>query len=341
MEVWATVDDVRLPLASVPALARRAEALGFDGLVVPEAVDDGVLAALLALEHTERLRVATGVVVAFARSPMLLAQDAFGLARLSGGRFALGLGSQVRGNVERRFGMPWSAPAPRMRDYVGALRAVFARWQHGTPLRFESAHYRLDRMQPFFAPAPLEHGAPPIWLGAVGPAMTRVAGEVADRLLTHPTNADPRTLAEVTRPALDEGARRAGRAPGATGVIASPLTATGPDDAAVAAERERIRELLAFLYTTPAYHGALRLHGQAHVGEALHERSRRGEWSGLRELVSDALLDTLVPAAPFDRIADVLRDRYAHLADGLTLRLPPDPTHDPAFSRALADLRTA
>jgi alkanesulfonate monooxygenase SsuD/methylene tetrahydromethanopterin reductase-like flavin-dependent oxidoreductase (luciferase family) len=146
-----------MPLAAVPAHARRAEALGCDGLIVPEAVGDGMLAALLALEHTERLRVATGVVVAFARSPMLLAQDAWGLQRLSRGRFELGLGPQVRGNVVRRFGMPWSAPAPRMRDYVGALRAIFGAWQDGSELRYESESYRIDRMQPFFRPEPIEH----------------------------------------------------------------------------------------------------------------------------------------------------------------------------------------
>ena len=138
MKVHASVDDVRMPLAAIPGHARRAEALGCDGLIVPEAVHDGILYAALALEHTERITVTTGVVVAFARSPMLLAQDAWGLQELSRGRFALGLGPQVRGNVVRRYGMPWSAPAPRMRDYVGALRAIFTCWQTGGELDYRS-----------------------------------------------------------------------------------------------------------------------------------------------------------------------------------------------------------
>ena len=163
--------EVRPPLADARAHAQRAERLGYDGLSVPEAVHDGMLVALLCLEHTQRLRVATGAIVAFARSPMLTAQAAWDLQRLSGGRFELGLGSQVKGNLEGRFGVAWSPPAPRMRDYVLALRAVFARWQEGTPLAFESPHYRLTRMQPYFDPGPLEHPKPPIWLGAVNPGI--------------------------------------------------------------------------------------------------------------------------------------------------------------------------
>ncbi|MBW2374091.1 MAG: LLM class flavin-dependent oxidoreductase, partial [Deltaproteobacteria bacterium] len=171
MRVYATIEDVRMPLGDVPAHASRAERLGFDGLIVPEALTDAVLVSLLALEHTTRLHVLTGVVVAFARSPMLLAQDAWALQRFSGGRFGLGLGSQIRSNVEQRYGMPWSAPAARMRDYVGALRAVFDAWQNGTRLDYRSDSYSLTRMQPFFDPGPLEHPQIPIWLGAVGPRM--------------------------------------------------------------------------------------------------------------------------------------------------------------------------
>ena len=226
IEVFATM-EVRQPLAEAGAHARRAEQLGYDGLSVPEAVHDGMLVALLCLEHTSRLRVATGAIVAFARSPMLTAQGAWDLQRLSGGRFELGLGSQVKGNLEGRFGVAWSPPAPRMRDYVLALRAIFARWQDGTPLAFESAHYRLTRMQPYFDPGPLEHPRLPIWLGAVNPGMTRVAGEVADGVLMHPTNSDPRTLREVTQPALAAGAARSGRRAGDVAIQACPFIATG------------------------------------------------------------------------------------------------------------------
>jgi probable F420-dependent oxidoreductase len=338
MKIYASIDDVRMPLSAVAAHARRAERLGCDGLVVPEAVYDAIPAATLALANTTRLRVATGVVVAFARSPMLLAQDAWALAQLSGGRFELGLGPQVKGNVEKRFGMPWSAPAARMHDYVGALRAVFASWQHGRPLRHEGSSYTLTRMQPFFTPEKLACPEPPILLGAIGPKMIGVAGEVADGLIAHPTNSTPAYLRDVVRPGLAEGARKAGRPAGAVRVIANPMTATGPDAASVAAEREAARDVLAFTYSTPAYWATLEHHGWGEVGRALLERTRRGAWDGMRELVSDAMLDALVPTAPFDEIASVLRQRYAGLADALTLRLPRDPSHDERFAPVVAAL---
>ena len=340
MRVYASIDDIHMPLAQVPGYARRAEALGFDGLIVPEAVSDGVLVSLLALEHTERLHVATGVVVAFARSPMLLAQDAWGLQQLSKGRFELGLGPQVKGNIEKRFGMPWSAPAARMRDYVGALRAVFECWQSGTELAYRSERYSLTRMQPFFNPGPLDAPQIPILLGAIGPKMTRVAGEVADRVIAHPTNSGRSYLEEVMRPALDEGARATGRAPGAVGIIANPMTATGATPEAVAAEREQAREILTFTYSTPAYWATLEHHGWEEVGHRLRACTRKGDWAGMRGLVSDEMLDVLVPTAPFEGIAEALLDRYARVAGAISLRMPKDAHQDAAFAPVVEALRT-
>jgi probable F420-dependent oxidoreductase len=328
-----------MPLAAVPEQARRAEALGFDGLVVPEAVNDGILVALLALEHTRRLRVATGVVVAFARSPMLLAQGAWALQRLSGGRFELGLGPQVRGNVTRRFGMPWSAPAPRMREYVGALRAIFDCWQNGAELRFEGESYRIDRMQPFFHPGPIEQPRIPIVLGAVGPRMTRVAGEVADALIAHPTQSEPRWLREVTRPRLAEGARGAGRAPEAVRIVANPMTATGGTQGAVAAEREEAREVLAFTFATPAYRAVLDHHGLGALADELHALAGRGEWGALAGRVSDATLDLFVPTGSFEAIPDVLRRRYDGVADAIVLRMPREPSDDGRFAKLVSALQ--
>jgi len=328
-----------MPLREVAAYARRAEALGCDGLVVPEAVSDGILAATLALEHTERLRVATGVVVAFARSPMLLAQDAWSLAQLSGGRFELGLGPQVRGNVEGRFGMPWSAPAARMRDYVGAVRAVFECWTEGTELHYESESYTLTRMQPFFRPDPLAAGAPPVLLGAIGPLMTGVAGEVADSLLTHPTNSTASFVRDVVRPALAEGARFAGRAAGAVRVIAGPMVATGATDTEVAAEREAARQVLAFTFSTPAYRATLDHHGWGEVSDRLRAGARSGDWAAMNGLITGEMLDVLVPSAPYSEIAGFLTERYAGLADVVTLRLPKDTAHEADFAASVASIR--
>jgi probable F420-dependent oxidoreductase len=339
VQIYASIDDVRMPLAAVAGHAQRAERLGCDGLVVPEAVYDAIPAATLALASTKRLRVATGVVVAFARSPMLLAQDAWALAQLSGGRFELGLGPQVKGNVEKRFGMPWSAPAARMHDYVSAIRAVFAAWQHGEPLRHQGPSYTLTRMQPFFVPEKLDGPTPDLLLGAIGPKMIGVTGEVADGLIAHPTNSTPRFLREVVRPGLAEGARKAGREANALRVIANPMTATGPDAASVAAEREAAREVLAFTYSTPAYRATLDHHGWGEVGRALHERTRQGAWGGMRDLISEEMLDALVPTAPFGEIAALLLERYQGVAEALTLRLPKDPGQDDDFARVIQMLR--
>ena len=343
MQVWAAVDDVRMPLAAMPAHAQRAERLGFEGLIVPEAVYDAIPAATLALASTTRLRVATGVIVAFARSPMLVAQDAWALAQFSGGRFALGLGPQVKGNVEGRFGMPWSAPAARMRDYVGALRACFETFQTGKPLAYTSASYSLARMQPFFKPdaLPPEHARIPIWLGAIGPLMTRVAGEVADCVIAHPTNSSPTYLRDAMRPKLAEGAARTGRDAHGIAVVANPMVAMGPDAAGVAKEREAAREVLAFTYSTPAYWGTLEHHGWGGVGRTLLEKTRANDWGALRALITDEMLDVLVPSAGFGEIAALIRARYAGVADGISLRMPADPAHDAAFARVVEALRGA
>ena len=251
-EVYATMDQ-RLKLSEVGPHAKRAETLGYDGLNVPEAVHDGLLMAGAALAATTTLKVATSVLVAFPRSPMMTAVAAWDLQEMSGGRFELGLGTQVRGNIVKRYATPWTAPAPRMREYVGSLRAIFDCWQNETPLCYEGEHYQFTRMQPFFNPGPQDCGAPPILLGAVGPRMMALVGEVADGMVTHPTNTAPRYLREVVLPSLERGAKRAGRSVDDVELRVGPPIATGKDDAAVTGERERQRELLTFLYSTPAY----------------------------------------------------------------------------------------
>jgi probable F420-dependent oxidoreductase len=341
VRVYATFDDPRLPLRDVPAYAARVERIGFHGLLVPEAVHDGLLVALLALEHTRTLRVATSVVLAFPRSPTITAYAAWDLQGLSRGRFALGLGSQVKANVVGRFGVEWRPPVARMRDYVGALRAVWTSWRDGTALDFASASYRLDRMQPFFVPPPIEHPDIPIFLGGVNPGMVQLAGEIADGLMTHPTNSAPRYLRERCRPALAAGAARAGRPADTAEVIAGTFVATGATSADVARERERLREYLGFLYSTPHYWPTLDLYGWREVGERLRQLTREGRWHEMKGLVTDAILDALVPAGTYDAIAPTLRDWYGDLAGGLTLRVPEDPADDPALRRLIETLAAA
>ncbi len=339
MKVYATMEP-NLALRDVPSHAQRAERLGYTGLAVPEALHDGFLTSLLALEHTHTLRVATSIALAFPRSPMTTAYAAWDLQSLSGGRFELGLGSQVKGNMERRYSVEWKPPVPRMREYLGALRAIWDCWQNGTQLDFRGEHYRIDRMQPFFNPGPIEHPDIPLYLGGVNAAMTRLAGEAADGIVTHPTNTSPRTLRELTLPNIEIGAKKAGKTRDRVEIIAGGFVATGATAEAVAAERERIREYLGFLYSTPQYWRTLELHGWRDLGERLRGLARAGRWGEMKAAVGDEVLDALVPAGPYDEIADVLIDWYGDLATGLSFRMPEDPGDDDRAAAVIQRLRS-
>lgn len=310
--------DPEQSLASVPAYARRAERLGFAGLHVPETIHDSLAVALLALEHTTEVTVRTAVTLAFVRSPTLVAYAAWDLSELSGGRFELGLGSQIKQNIRDRFGMEWTEPVERMRDYVGALHALFEAFGTGGTLRFEGTHYRLTRMQPYFNPGPSQTAAPPIWLGAVNAGMCELAGEVAAGVVTHSTNSEPDHLHNVVRPALQQGAATSGRTTPAS-VIASPAIATGVDDAAVAAERQRHRQLLAFLYSTPAYAPALIKRGWTDLPERLRELVRAQQWDRLPAVLTDDVVDEFVVCARYDELPRMLAARFGAVADGIVL----------------------
>ena len=323
-----------MTLREMPGHAQRAERMGFSGLTVPEALHDGFLAALLALEHTRELRVATSVVLAFPRSPMTVAYAAWDLQSLSGGRLELGLGSQVKANMEGRFSVKWKSPIPRMREYIASLRAIWDCWQNGSPLRFEGEHYRFTRMQPFFNPGPAEHPPPPIFLGGINPRMTQLAGETADGLITHPTNTSPRYLRELTLPNLETGAKRTGRSPAEVRIMSGGFVATGPTPEAAKAERERIREYMTFLYSTPQYWPSLELHGWGELGRRLHQLTREGRWEEMRGAITDEMLDQLVPSGPYDDIAGILTDWYGELASSITFPMPDDPQYD-AHARAV------
>jgi len=337
--VYASIHQRTSP-SEVGALAQRAEAAGYYGLNVADGVHDGVLIAAMALNATTRLKVLLGVLVAFPRSPMTVAHAAWDLQAASRGRFELGLGPQVRGNIVGRFSTAWTPPAPRMREYVESLQAIFACFQGGGPLSFEGEHYRFTRLQPFFNPGPIEHPDLPIVLGAVGPKMTAVAGEVADGLLTHPTNSHPRFIREVTLARLRDGAARAKRAANDVMLMLTPLIAAGVDDEQTRAEREKQRQLLSFVYSTPAYWPTLELFGWRERGERLHQLTREGRWAEMPVLVTDEMLDELVPTAPYAEIGAVLRERYASLGHSVTFPLPEDPAQDREVATVIAGLQS-
>jgi probable F420-dependent oxidoreductase len=269
---------------------------------------------------------------------MTVAHAAWDLQAMSGGRFELGLGPQVRGNIVGRYGVPWTPPVPRMREYLKSLRAIFTCFQEGGALRFEGEHYQFTRLQPFFNPGPIEHPEIPILLGAVGPKMTALAGEAADALVTHPTNTHPRYVREVTRPRLGSGAARANRDASDVKLMLAPLVATGPNREQTLSDRERQRRLLSFLYSTPAYWPSLELFGWGECGPRLRQLTREGKWDEMPEVISDEMLHELLPTAPYAEIADVLRDRYADLATMITFPLPEDPALDPQVTTAITGL---
>lgn len=337
--VYASTPESMGP-REIAAHARRAEAMGFDGLQVPDAIHDGFLLAAMALNATTRLKICIGVLVAFPRSPMNVAIAAWDLQAMSGGRFELGLGTQVKGNIEGRYSTRWTSPVPRMREYIGALRAIFDTFQNGSKLDYVSENYRFTRLQPFFNPGPIEHPRIPLLMGAVGPVMTHLAGEIADGMITHPTNTPPRYIREVVLPRLREGAARNSRDLDDFKLLLCALVATGPDADSVQREREKWRKMLGFLYSTPAYWPSLELFGWQHKGEELLRMTRENRWDQMSAVIDDQMLDTFVPSATYATIPTVLRDWYGGLSGTITFMMPDDPAQDATAAEAIHALRT-
>jgi probable F420-dependent oxidoreductase len=311
-----------LLLAPPTDVAARAEALaatGVDGLFTFEGPNDVFLPLVLAASTGCDLY--SNVAIAFPRSPMHLAHQAWDLAALSSGRFALGLGTQVRAHVERRYGATWSSPVARMAEWVAAIRAIGARWQDGTPLRFEGDHTRHTLMTPAFDPGPLPGGPPPIWLGALGPRMVALATAEADGLLVHPFTSD-RHLAEVTRPRIEAGLADAGRVPDDLTVVGQAVVACTSDPAARADLDAAARWLVGFYGSTPAYAPVLETEGRGHLRPELRRLSREGRWDEMAALVDDDLLDAVVLRGDPAEVASRLRARFGGFADRVALSTP-------------------
>jgi probable F420-dependent oxidoreductase len=310
-----------LDVARVGEDARLAEQLGYDGIVTEETKDDPFIVLALAAQATSRVSLATGVAVAFPRSPTITALSAWTLSRLSKGRFTLGLGSQVKGHIERRYGLRWSPPGPWLRDYVGALRAIWACWQNGTKLDYQSEHYTLGLMVPLFAPAPLEHPEIRVELAAVNPYMCQVAGEVADGIRAHPV-ATPRYIAEMMLPAARKGMAKAGRDGAGFTMCVMPLIATAGDRARLDDVVKDVRARVAFYASTPTYLAAFETDGHGDTAKQLQALSRAQRWEEMPSLVSDAMLDAYAVIGTHDEIAAKLKARYAALATHLEFTMP-------------------
>ncbi|MBW2292784.1 MAG: TIGR03617 family F420-dependent LLM class oxidoreductase [Deltaproteobacteria bacterium] len=305
------------------------EEIGYDGAFSFEAKHDPFLPLVLAAENTTKLRIGTAIAIAFARNPMNLANLAHGMQSISGGRFVLGLGSQVKPHIEKRFSMPWSRPAARMREIVLAIRAIFDCWEGVAPLDFRGEFYRHTIMIPAFNPGPNPFGPPPILTGGFGPLMTEVAGETADGFIAHPFNSR-KSLLENTMPALRSGLAKSGRERKDFEIICATLTVTAASDDEQEFERVKLaaRKQLAFYGSTPAYCPTLACHGWEDLHLELNRMSKEGRWDDMTDLISDEVLETIAVVGPREEVAQRIHERLDGIADGVSLthNRAPDPS---------------
>ena len=301
-------------LSQVPTLAKAVESTGYDAGVSAEVANDPFFPLILAAEHTETIDLMTSIAVAFARNPMTLAGLGYDLNGYSRGRFILGLGSQIKPHITKRFSMPWSHPAPRMRELILAMRAIWDCWQDGKPLNFRGEFYSHSLMTPMFTPSKSSYGPPRVALAAVGPLMTEVAGEAADGIIAHGFTTR-RYLAEVTLPAIERGLSKGGRSRSDFEIICPVFVASGADPAAFEASCRTVCQQIAFYGSTPAYRPVLELHGWGGLQSELNALSKQGKWTEMGRLIGEEILEEFAIVAEPDRVADVLKERFGGLID--------------------------
>ena len=299
---------------AIPDHVKKMEALGFDRVGVAEMNHDPFMPLLLAAEHSEKIEINTGIAVAFARSPMILANLGHDLNAYSRGRFVMGLGSQIRPHITKRFSMPWGAPAPQMRELVQAMRAIWANWYEGEPLRFEGKYYNHTLMTPAFTPEDKEYGAPKVTLAAVGPIMTEVAGEVADGLIIHPFS-NEKYIREVTLPAIDRGLAKSGRSREDFEIAYTPFIVSGKDEETFEKVKLEAKNRIAFYGSTPAYKNVLGVRGWGDMQFELNKLSKEGKWAEMGEMITDDILNVMgVMGEPSGLVAEI-KSRYGDFTD--------------------------
>lgn len=332
---------IGMDLAKAGAAAKEAEEAGYSGIWTAETSHDPFFPLLLAAEHTEQIEVGTSIAVAFARNPMLLAHIGWDLQAFSKGRFVLGLGSQIKPHITKRFSMPWSHPAARMREMIQAVRAIWDTWLNGSPLAFRGEFYTHTLMTPFFTPQAADlgdFGPPKIFLAGVGELMTEVAGEVCDGFICHGFTTE-RYLREVTLPALRRGRAKAGLTMEGFEIVGPSFVVTGADEAELTAAATGTRQQIAFYGSTPAYRPVLELHGWGGLQDELNTLSKQGRWVEMGELVDDELLHTFAVVGEPEQIAGAIHDRYGDVISRISFYAPyrSDPER---WRRVLADLRS-
>lgn len=308
-------------LADAASEAQRLQRIGYDGIYTLEGSGDPFLPLVLAAQQCPGLTLATGIAVAFPRNPAHIAYQAWDLQRFTKGHFMLGLGSQVRSHIEKRFGIEFDPPAPRMREYILAVKAFFDCWQNGAELNVQGRYYRHTLMTPMFNPGPVAGGPPPILLGAVGPRMTEVAGEVADGLIVHPFNTLP-FLENTQLPALARGRAKALAAREHYIVQAGAICVTGTTEEEYRAAELTVKGLLAFYGSTPAYLPPMAAVGYEALHPELNRLSKQGRWEEMTQLIDDGFLKAFAVVGEPDTIAAQLLQRYQGLATRLSIYAP-------------------
>lgn len=298
----------------IPDHIKKLEEQGYDGVGTAEMNHDPFMPLLLAAEHSQNIEIATGIAVAFARSPMILANLGHDLNAYSNGRFTLGLGSQIRPHITKRFSMPWGAPAPQMRELILAMRAIWANWYEGEPLRFEGKYYNHTLMTPAFSPEDKDHGAPKVTLAAVGPIMTEVAGEVADGLIIHPFS-NEKYIREVTLPAVERGLAKSGRSRDNFEISYAPFIISGRDEQAFEKEKLAAKNRIAFYGSTPAYKNVLGVHGWGEMQIELNSMSKQGKWQEMGEMITDDILNVFSVMQEPGKVVTEIKLRFGDIID--------------------------
>ena len=301
-------------LDKVGAQAQELEAMGYSGILSAETSHDPFFPLLVAAQNTSKVDLMTSIAVAFARSPMTLANVGHDLNAASKGRFILGLGSQIKPHIAKRFSMPWSSPAARMREFILAMRAVWASWHSGEPLAFTGKFYTHTLMTPFFTPTDIEFGAPRVFLAAVGPLMTEVAGEVADGVIIHAFTTE-KYLRETTLPALERGFKKAGRKRGDFEISYPVFVVTGKNEKEFAEAQRAVKQQIAFYGSTPAYRPVLESLGAGDLQTELNAMSKQGRWVEMGGLISDEMLGSFAVVGEPGQIAGKILSRYGDIID--------------------------
>jgi probable F420-dependent oxidoreductase len=317
--------DTNLPtrnLRDVPAAAKAAEDAGFATLWTAEAGNDAFLPVALAAEHTRRIKIGTAVAIAFPRSPMATAYTAWDLAGLSEGRFVLGLGTQVKGHIERRFSVKWDAPVPRLREYILSLRAIFKSFSEGgSRLNFQGKYYNFSLMTPFFTPP--KHNFPniPIYIAGVNEHICRLAGELCEGLHAHPFNS-PKYLREFVLPNVEKGLQKAGRSRKDFKIATTAFVIVGRNQEEIEKAKAGVRQQISFYASTRTYKVVLDMHGWGDVSARLNEKAAKGDWGAMAKEITDEMLEVYAVSGTFDDIADKVRARYEGLLDNVGFYIP-------------------